>query len=89
MFLNTSDVIGNIINAGTQNMTGDIVTSVYLIIIFLVAVCIMFGIPLEFMAVIILPLCLSIAAYYSDFMTPIVIIIVYVSALISKHFLFR
>lgn len=89
VFLNVTESIGSIINVSSTNFTGNIVGTIMLILIFLIIICVMFDIPLEFLSVIILPFCIVCAAYYSYFMIPIVVICLYVSILISKNFLFK
>ena len=88
-FMNNTETIGVIINTGSSTLTGSIMASIFLLLIFLIVVSLMFGIPLEFLAIIVLPFCLSVGAYYSDFMIPIIVIIVYLSMLIAKNWLFR
>lgn len=89
MFINITETIGVIVAAGTKNLTGDIGATLFLIFLFLIVVALMFQIPLEFLSVIILPMCISIAAYYSNFMIPLIVIIIYVASLIAKNWLFR
>ena len=89
MFINVTETIGLILAAGTRNLTGDMVATLFLILIFLVVIGLMFQIPLEFLSIVILPICISIAAYYSNFMLPLIIILIYVSSLIAKNWLFR
>ena len=89
VFLNITEIIGRVINVISTNFTGSIVGTIMLILIFLIVICVMFDIPLEFLSVIILPFCIVCASYYSYFMLPIVVICLYVSILIAKNFLFR
>jgi len=88
-FINTTDIIGSILDAGTQNATGSLMATLLFILLFLVVICLMFGIPLEFISIIILPLCLSCASYYSDFFKPLIVILIYVSMIIAKNWLFK
>jgi len=88
-FINTTDIIGVIIGEGTKNATGNLMATLLFIFLFLIVVCIMFGIPLEFIAVILLPICLASASYYSDFFKPLIVIIIYVSMIIAKNWLFK
>jgi hypothetical protein len=60
-----------------------------LIMIILIIVALMFGIPLEFTAIIILPFCIVVASQYSNFMIPLITIILFLSAVITKNWLFR
>lgn len=88
-FINKTDTMGVILDAGTQNATGDLMVTLLFILLFLIAICLMFSIPLEFIAVIILPICLASASYYSDFFKPLIVIIIYVSMIIAKNWLFK
>jgi len=88
-FINETDVIGQVLESGTQTLTGSMVATLFFILMFLVVMCLVFGIPLEFLAIIILPFCISVGAYYSNFFLPIVIIIIFVSSIIAKNWLFR
>lgn len=89
MFINETGIIGQIIQAGTENLTGNIVATLFMILLFLIVLAMMFQIPLEFLSILILPMCLSIGAYYSNFIIPITIIILYIAAIISKNWLFK
>jgi len=89
IFINTTDVIGVILASGTETLTGSMVATLLLILIFLMVVAMMFQIPLEFLSVIILPFCIAIGSYYSNFILPITIIILYISFIIAKNWLFK
>lgn len=89
VFLNTSETLGLVIASGTQSLTGDIFLTLLLILIFLIVVCLMFSIPLEFTAIIILPICISAGAYYSSFVAPLGIILIYLATLLTKNWLFK
>jgi len=88
-FINVTGSIGQIISAGTINVTGSVVATLLLVLVFLVIVCVMFGIPLEFASVLLIPFCISVGAYYSNFLGPLIIILIYVSTLIAKNWIFR
>lgn len=89
LFVNESQTIGQILIAGTQNLTGNIVVTLLVIMIFLLCLCVLFGIELEFSAIIFLPICITLGAYYSSFMGMIIVILIYVSTIIAKNWLFR
>ena len=89
LFMNTTETIGKIILSGSNNVTGSLVGTLILILIFLMAICIMFGIPLEFSAILVFPYILVVSAYYSSFMLIMVLIIVFLVIIIAKNFLFR
>lgn len=87
-FINTTDVIGVILASGAQTVTGDIVSALMVIFLFLAVIALMFGIPLEFTAVIILPLTIATAAYYSDFMALLIVLGIYLCTLLAKNWFF-
>lgn len=89
IFMNQTDVIGRIMESGTNTLTGSMVATLFFILMFLIVIAFMFGIPLEFLAVIILPFCLALGSYYSNFYVPIIIIIVFVASIIAKNWLFK
>lgn len=86
---NVTGQIGVILDAGTQSLTGNIVATLLLILILLIAICLLFGIELEYTAIILLPICMAMGAYYSTFMGPIIVILIYISTLIAKNWIFR
>lgn len=88
-FINTTDIIGVIIGAGTENATGSLMATLLFILLILVVICLMFQIPLEFIAIILLPICLATGSYYSDFFKPLIVILIYVSMIIAKNWLFK
>ena len=89
IFINETGIIGTIIQAGTENMTGSVVATLMFVLLFLVVVAIFFGIPFEFMAVLLLPFVIGLGAFYSSFMIPLVISLIIISSIIAKNWLFR
>jgi len=89
MFINTTESIGTIIQAGTQSVTGSLFLTLLMIFIFLVIIGIIFSIPLEFISIILLPFCLACASHYGNFVAPVAIILIYVSTIITKNWIFR
>lgn len=87
--VNATGIIGQILGAGTTNLFGSIELTIITIVLFLLVIAFMFGIPLEYLAVIILPLCLATAIYLTSFWVAIFIIIIYVTMIIAKNWLFR
>lgn len=85
-FINWSQSIGIVINNATSNMTGDILLTLLIVMIVLIAIALMFGIPLELTAIIILPLNLAYMAYYSQYFVGIGILILYISFILTKRF---
>lgn len=89
VFINTTDIIGVIIGRGTDNATGSLMATLLFLLAFLLVLCFMFQIPMEFASIILLPICLACGAYYTDFFKPLIVIIIYVSMVIAKNWLFR
>lgn len=90
MFINQTETIGQIITAGTNNITGSIIGTLLLIVIILFAFSIMFGIPIEISSLIFFPIFMVFAAYYSTvFWTIIGLIIFMWGWIIAKNFIFR
>lgn len=88
-FINETDVIGQILQAGSQNVTGSLFLTLLIILIFLMVIAMMFSIPLEFISILILPICLASASYYGDFIAPVGIIIFYISFIITRNWIFK
>jgi hypothetical protein len=84
--LNCSDVIGQIILSGANTVTGDMFSILMVLLLFLVCVCVAFGIPFELIGVIIIPICLVFGTVYSHFLAPLGVILIYFSFLIAKRF---
>lgn len=88
-FINETGIIATILASGTASVTGNMVASLLVILLFIVVVAMMFGIPLEFTSILIIPICLVMGAYYSNFIVPLTIIFIYITAIISKNWLIR
>ena len=89
IFINATESIGQIITNGTLGVTGNIVATMLVIFMILVVIGMMFQIPLEFIVVFMLPFCIAIAAFYTNFMILIVLILIFVSMIIAKNWLFK
>lgn len=87
MFLNTTETIGVLIGTATQVTTGSLFLTLLIVILVLLAVAMMFGIQLEFTAIIILPLLLSYMAYYAEFVGIGSVILIYLALVFTKRFI--
>jgi len=86
--INDSQTIGVIINSMTQSTTGNTFLT-YLIILFIIMIiAFIFRIRLEYTAILILPLLLSLMAYYGSFWTFGGLILIYLAIISAKHFFF-
>lgn len=89
IFMNETETIGRVITNGTLGITGELVATMFIIFIILIVIAFMFQIPLEFTAVLLLPFCISVGAYYSNFMAPLIVILIYLCTIMAKNWLFR
>jgi hypothetical protein len=83
---NTTGTIGVILQSGAENVAGSMVGVLYMILFLLIVACIVFGIPLLWIAVIVIPFCLSAASYYSDFIMPLALVLIYLAGALTQHF---
>ena len=88
-FINTSQTIGIIIGEATNTTFGSIFLTLLFVVLVLMAMAIMFGIKLEYTMILIMPLMLSYMAYYQEFLAIGTIMIIYLSFILTKNFMFR
>ena len=89
VFINTTDVLGVIIATGTETTTGSLFISLLIFILFLMSVCVLFGVPLEFSVIIVLPLLLGCMSYYGDFIAIGTTFLIYLALIFTQKFIFR
>ena len=85
MFINSTDIIGIIMMRATDTSTGSMIVTLLLVMIFLMVIAMMFQMPLELTAIVMLPYVLACTAYYSDMLAGVVVIIIYLGILATKH----
>jgi len=85
-FINASDSIGALIVHSVTNVTGSLFLSLITIIIFLLAVCLIFNIPIEISIPIISPLLIVSFAYSGEFMTVLGVTLIYFSIIFVRLF---
>lgn len=88
-FINCTETIGVVIGTATSTTTGSLFLTFFMILIMILALALMFGIPLEYMAILILPLMITYMAYYSDFLGIGSVILIYLSIILTKNSLFK
>ena len=89
IFINETESIGIIVGSATETTTGSLFATLLIILIILIAICIMFGIALEFIALLLLPLTISYAAYYTNFIGPMGVIFIYLAIIFTKNWIFK
>jgi len=71
---------------GLIGITGSLFLSLLFLVILLIVLALVFRIPLEFTAVLILPLLIVISAYDGTFMSVLGVFLIYLGVLFGKHF---
>jgi len=89
MFINATESIGVIVAAGTTGLTGSVLSTMVLILVILFAISMVFKIDFEIFGIVILPFTISVAAYYSVFMTPLIFLLLYFSMILMKNWIFK
>jgi hypothetical protein len=86
---NATGFVGQMLGTATASITGSLFLSLFMMFIILLAICFMFGIPLEFSGIILLPLCLVLMTYYSEFIGTGGVMLIYLAFVIAKNMPFR
>jgi len=89
MFINATETIGLILGIASNESTGSLFLSLLIFMIILFAFCLMFGIPIEYSAIIMLPLVLSCMAYYQEFYVIGGVIFIYLAIIITKNWIIK
>lgn len=89
MLLNTTGTLGVVINYATVYITGSLFVTLLGIVFGLLLLCLLFRIPMEFTAVLVLPLLLGVGAYVSEFTAIVGVFLIYMGILIGKNFFFK
>lgn len=88
--IDTSGIIYLFFQAMSSNVTGSFYLSTLAIALLIIGSCALFGIPIEFTAIILLPLHLGfLACLGSDWLAVTGIILIYLGILLGKNFFFR
>lgn len=85
VFLNDSGTIGILIKAGTD-LTGSLFLTVLLIFLILVAISLMFKLPLEILIPVVLPLFIVSMAFSTEFLAIGGLLLIYLAIIFSKRF---
>lgn len=89
VFINQSGSFGIILDSISYNITGDLFLTLLLITLLLLALCLMFRIPLEYSAIILLPLFIVSMAFTSQFLTIGGLTLLYIGVLVAKNFIVK
>jgi len=89
LFLNTTETLGIILGSATNYTTGSMFLTLLIIMVMILAVALMFGIQLEFTAIIVLPLLLAYMAFYGEFISIGAVILIYLAFIFTQKFILR
>lgn len=89
VFLNVTETIGVLLGTASSTTTGSLFMTLLVLLIILVAVCIFFGIQMEYIAIILLPYLLAVAGEYQNFVAPLGILLIYLATIVTKVWLFK
>ena len=87
VFLNMTESIGIIVVQSTSYTTGSIFLTLLIIMLIIVAAAMMFGISLEYTAIIIFPLLLAYMTQYTDFVAIGAVVLIYLSLVFTQKFI--
>lgn len=89
LFINTTETIGIIMGEATAVTFGAMFLTLFFVLIVILAIALMFGIRLEYTAILVLPLVLVYMAYYSEFYATGGVLIIYLAFILTKNFIFK
>jgi len=89
LFINQTSFISTIIIDLTTNVTGSLFLSLLIITFFFILIALMFRLPMEASAVILLPLLLTFMATESQYIVVGGIILLYLGTILGKNFILK
>lgn len=81
------NLIADVLNALTYNITGSEFLTLLLIVLTLVAICLMFRMPIELSIPIILPLLIAISITTSEIVTVLGVALLYAAIILAKKWI--
>lgn len=82
-------VIAGVFNLMTSNITGSLFLTTLIIALLIIAISAMFGIPIEYIAILTLPFHLGLLACMGDWLAITGTILIYLGIILGKNFFFR
>lgn len=89
MLLNSTGTLGTMIQYATSDVTGSLFLTLLGVVMLLMLFCFLFRIPVEFSAVLILPLLLGLMAYMTEFVAIGGVFLIYLGVIVGKNFFFK
>lgn len=88
-FVNSTSIIGEILQSAHTSITGYETLTFLLILFFVIALAMMFQIPLEFISILMLPMLLGYMAFYGNFIIVGFVILIFLTIIITKSFILK
>ena len=88
-FINTTGTIGTIIQYSNTEVTGSLFLTLLGVVMLLMLLCFLFRLPIEFSAILILPLLLGCMAYMQEFVVVGGVFLIYLGVILGKNFFFK
>ena len=88
-FINTTGLIGQVLNYLTINITGHEVLTYLMLIMVLIGVCLMFKMPLELTLPVVFPVLIVLGLYATNLFYVLGVAMLYLAIIIGKTILFK
>jgi len=89
LFFNESGVIAAFITQMTNNVTGSLFLSLLIIMVFFMLAALLFRLPIEFAAIILMPVLIVFMAATSDFLAVGGVFLIYLGVIFAKNFFLK
>jgi hypothetical protein len=89
MLYNESGTIGTIITYANTEVTGSLFLTLLGVVLLVLMLCFLFRLPIEFSAVLVLPLLLGLMGYMQKFVAIGGVFLIYLGIVMGKNFFFR
>ena len=87
MIINTTDTLGYSI-WGLNSITGSWYITLLIIFVLIIAFALVLRIPLEFTAILVLPLTITFAVASGNFVSVLIVILMYLGVILGRNFFF-
>lgn len=87
-FIDTTSGIGLLITTLTENVTGELFITLFLLVVAIILLAIASRIPIEFTAILVLPLLVGFLAFEQSFLAVAGVGFIYLGVLFAKNFFF-
>lgn len=89
VFINSSGTLGTVFQYATTEVTGSLFLTLLGVVMILFLICFLFRIPIEFSAILVLPLLLGSMAYMQEFVAIGGVFLIYLGVILAKNFFFK